>query len=291
MAGRCIKYMTFLSLLCILCSCELVCICPPNCTVCCNGCCSCGGSQSQNRLVVQALLPQGHSAESFTLRFNNEERKFYGNEVTIAKEADYSDFLLFNNDGESVIIEGITASTNLEYGSDTLRYQPTPFYSLFQPHTLIKDVDTLRLELVQRVFEYELIVELINNDGRVAGISKAVICGMAKELNLLTGTLSGEAVYRFDMDGDSKSAKGTMLSFGPNSGKQELILYFHRDNGEAERYSIPITELIQPLTKGGTVKVVIDVAQEISETPNPIGGGMGVGLEDWDNSTNRDIIL
>ncbi len=287
----------------ILAGCEKECACldPDNCTKCDGSCCDCcANSRNRHSVVVQGVLPGDYTVASYALAYTCagcidgtvEMRRFYGDNVTISTAYNALDLIMFNNDGETVLVsDDYIATTNLIFGNDTIHYQPDPFFSACQSDVTVVDVDTITLQLAQRVFDYTVTVDLINNDGRVASVTNLVVSGMADSLNLKTEELTATAAYSVDVENTDTGVYGTMTAFGPGQGRHYLTLCFTRETGVPDYHTVDITDQMLPLTHGGDIIVVIDVESDISPTPTIGGDGLGVELEDWSQSDTIQISI
>ncbi len=277
-----------------LASCDRECACldPENCSHCQEHGCDCEcctPSPSLHLLLVQAVLPDGAEAASYTLNYSSNVRKFWGNMVTIYATSDCLDLLMFNNDGKNTVLtdDGI-ATTSQMVGSDEIYYQPTPLYSLYQPDTYVLDADTIKMSLEPRVYDYDIEVVFENNDGRVQTVTGLVLSGMAKTLDLKTLTLSDEASYYTNVEMEDNVATGLVQSFGPGELEQILTIQFKRENGSTDTYDVDVTDITQPLTTGGLIRVVIDVENSIPATTT-VGSGINVTLEDRESAEDVTI--
>lgn len=284
----------FLAILTFLCSsCERECCCLPNCTRCDDCWCDCCGHFQSRRIIAKIILPEGENADSYHLSVNSHSYDFVGNTKEILLDAESSNILCYNNDGETVVIDGnIYATTHLRYDSDSISYEPSPFYKIALRGYEAPVTDTLELNLKPMTRCYRIFTQLSGNDknNRITGCSGIIASGMAKGIDIWTEECYGRTAHLLQPFKADSLLSAKMRTWGRGEGLQSLH-YFFRQGNRSCRHVVDISEQIARLPDGGDINVLIDVANDIDTIPHTGGtGGFDIGTEDWHNeNTTIDI--
>lgn len=282
--------LTILTILCT--SCEKECCCPPGCTKCDDCWCDCHKAFRSRKVFVKILHSDGITADSYHLSVNERSYDFMGNTKEILLDAEYSNILCYNNDGETVVIDGNYATTHFHYDSDSISYEPSPFYKIALQGYEAPVTDTLQLRLLPMIKEYRIITMLTNNDkdNRITGCSGIIVSGMAKGIHLWTDECYGRTAHLLQPNMADSSLSAAMFTWGRGEGRQALQ-YIFRQGGKTCRYAVDISEQIARLPDGGDIYVSINVEDDIEDVPSGGGtGGFDIGTEDWHNeNTTIDI--
>lgn len=275
----------------LLTSCEKECCCAPGCTRCDDCWCDCCRGFRGRTVIAKVILPEGASADSYHLSVGKRSYDFWGDTKVIYLDAQHSDVLCYNNDGETVVVErDRNATTHLRYDSDSISYEPNPFYKLASRGYATDVTDTLEIPLKQVTKSYRIITTLLANDkdNRITGCSGIVVSGMAKGIDLWTDACYDRTAYLLQPVMSGNIITASMLSWGRGEGRQTVQYLFRQKNATC-LYSADVTEQIARLPQGGDIHVTIDVANDIDTPHTGEGnGGFVVGTDDW-NSENTII--
>lgn len=261
-------------------SCEKECCCLPGCTRCEDCWCHCCGSEGVQPLVVCLTHNDGTEASSYHVEFNGTTRDFYGYSTVFYTNATQAKVLAYNNDTEKVFVRSGIATTMNDNGIDSLSHMPDPFYCMVADTAII--ADTLSLSLSKRVYDYNIYVELENNDGRVIGCPFIVMNGLARGNAILTDTLVGVTAHRTTatMSHDRITAK--VSSWGKSGDSQALTLYLRQPHGLSVHHcDVSMQTVQQP--RGGNIFVTIDISKEIETIPEGGNGGVSIDLGEWES--------
>ena len=244
-------------------------------------------------IIAKVILPEGARADSYHLSVNKRSYDFMGNTKEIYLDAERSDILCYNNDGETVVIDGNRyATTHLRYDSDGISYEPSPFYKQALRGYADVAIDTLELPLQAMTKSYRIITTLTNNDkdNRITGCSEIIVGGMVQGIDLWTDGCYGRTAHLLKPTMTDSIITANLRTWGRVDGHQ-TVNYLFRQKNKTCRYAVDISEQIARLPNGGNIYVSIDVANKIKDIPSDEGtGGFEVGTEDWHNeNTTIDV--
>lgn len=281
----------FLLLLTLCCGCDRECHCPEGCTHCGDCWCDCCGTHAQST-IVQIILPEGATAESFHLSMGNRNYDFYGNAKAVRPFREPQDILVYNNDGETVVTDGVTATTHTGYEREDISFQPTPFYRFCARDTLLDRQDTVKLYLTSCVKTYRIHVRLTNNSGKdaVTGCSEALVKGLASRLELWSGERTGSTSHQVIPTMKDNEVVATLNTWGKGATTVQAGFLFHRSNRQS-KYIGDITRQLIEKPEGGDIYLTIDAERDLTDLePATDTEGFQVGTEDWNQSdTTIDI--
>jgi len=261
-------------------SCENECCCLPGCTRCEECWCHCCDNEGTHPLVVYLTHDDGTIANSYHVEFNGMMRDFYGCSTVYYTDAFQAKVLAFNNDTEKVFVRSGIATTMNDNGIDSLSHMPDPFYCKVADTAIT--ADTLSLTLSKRVYDYNIYVELENNDGRVIGCPLIVMNGLAKGNDVLTDTPVGITAHRTTATLDHEKITAKVSCWGKSGDSQALTLYLRQPHGLSV-YHCDVSMQAARQPRGGNIRVTIDVPKEIETIPEGGNGGMSIDLGEWES--------
>lgn len=236
-------------------------------------------------IVIEACLPEGQQTESFHLIYNGREYNSLGRYFTIPRTHTPVSILVFNNDGESNVFDSQgNASTNQRYDNKSLNHEPSPLYAYAVRDTFISsDTDTLRLHLLPKVCQYNIFVELANNDkeNKVTQCQQVIMTGLAKGINLWNNQRQGSASFEAYSTYTNDTIAAHVQCWGKTDGRVYLSFAFIQGRHSCW-FEQDVSDIIDSIPFGGDIHLRIDVATQLDSIP-PSTGNIDVGVGDWNN--------
>lgn len=226
----------------------------------------------------------------------------------------YYDILLYNNDTEYIVFEGLESfnsayattrgvnrntyrgnSLKARSGEEVTVNPPDMLFGAYREDRQVEKstrTDTMKVMLKPLVYTYLIRYEVKDGADDIS-LARGALAGMAKGVNLGNGrTLKEEATVMFDCEtiGDF-GVQAVVKSFGipdyPNPnysrGPQQFCLNLEAKlkNGTLQQFEFDITEQIEKQPHGGVIVVQVESIFE-----GMSGGGFEIGVEGWGDAVD-----
>lgn len=262
---------------------------------------------------IRPLVPKGLRIISYPAKGGQQinNRPAFGGEVYLNK--DYNDMLLYNNDTERIVFEGLNsyatarATTYYRYRStyqgrvstkeqeETTVNPPDMLYiASMKDYYVKKTIDAIILPVMLQpmVFTYKVRYEFAEGLEYVS-LARGALSGMAESVLLTTGKTSDEFVtLLYDCDKTDFGARAMVKSFGvPNYPADNYVnrndhtymlnLEVRLKNGKMKNFDFDVTNQVSAQPHGGVIVVKDIVIPKSDGESGSVGGGFDVGVGDW----------
>lgn len=233
--------------------------------------------------------------------------------VRFTEEGHY-DVLLYNNDTEYIVFEGLESFNNAyattrgvnrtTYRGNSLKTRageevtvnpPDMLFGAYKESLFVEkstQTDTMKVTLKPLVYTYLIRYE-VKEGADYISLARGALAGMAKGVNLGNGrTLKDEATVMFDCEtiGDF-GTQALVKSFGipdyPNPnysrGSQQFCLNLEAKlkNGTLQQFEFDVTDQIEKQPHGGVIVVEVESIFE-----GITGGGFDIGVDGWGDAVD-----